>query len=230
MAQEDKKTTDFIENPEAIQEQIDKTSQFAQSNKEIITGVIVAILVAVGGAFLYQSYQADNEKEAQLELFPAVFYLEKDSVEKALQGDGGNMTIGLQAITEEYSSTKASTISQVYLGINKLKEGKFDEAIEIFEDFSADDYLLQSRVYSLIGDAYMEKGEYSNAISKYQKAISRYQNAQFTPIYLRKLALAQELNGDLDGAKESYQQIVDGFDESREKIYAEKMLTKLNAK
>lgn len=227
MAQEDKKTTDFIENPEAIQEQIDKTSQFAQSNKEIITGVIVAILVVVGGAFLYQSYQADNEKEAQLELFPAVFYMEKDSVEKALQGDGGNMTIGLEALSEDYSGTKAANISKVYMGINQMKQGNFDEAIEILEGFSADDYLLQSRIYSLIGDAYMEKEDYSSAISNYENAVSRYENSQFTPIYLRKLALAQELSGDLEGAKASYQKIVDDFDESREKVYAQKMLTKL---
>lgn len=231
MAQEEnKRTTDFIESPEIIQEQIDKTSQFAQSNKEMIVGVLVAILIIVAGAFWYKFNQEEEEKEAQLELFPAVFYLEKDSTEKAIQGDGGNMTIGLEAITDDYSGTKAANLSKIYLGMNKLKNGKFDEAIDLFEDFSADDYLLQSRVYSLIADAYMEKEDYGSAIENYKKAVSRYENTEFTPIYLRKLALAQEIKGDKTGAIASYQKIIDDFEKSKQRNYARKMITKLGTK
>ena len=228
MAKKDEnKATEFIENPEALQEQLDKTSDFAQQNREIILGVIVGILAVVGGAFWYSTYQEDNENEAQQELFPAVFYFEKDSLGKALQGDGDNTTIGLEAVADEYSGTKAGNLANVYIGVAKLKEGQFDQAIDILSNFSADDYLLQSRVHSLIGDAYMEKEQYGDAISYYQKAVGRYENEQFTPIYLRKLALAQELSGDTQGATTSYQKIADDFKESNEFVYAKKMLTKL---
>ncbi|SFE40135.1 tetratricopeptide repeat protein [Thermoflexibacter ruber] len=221
---------EIFESAEALQSRLSKTEEFAKNNQKLLAGVGIGIVVIVLGIILYQWNIQSRNAEAQKELFPAQFYFEKDSIRKALKGDNANTTIGLEAIAEEYGSTKAGKLANFYIGIAKLKEGKYDEAIEALENFNPGDLLLQARVYSLIGDAYMEKNDFVNAISYYKKASNYNPNEYFTPIYMSKLALAQEQNKDLEGARETYKRIVDEFEQSSEKANAQKRLAMLDQK
>lgn len=218
---------EFIESAEALQQGISKTEEFAKRNQKIVFGAGVGIVLVVAAALFFQWNNAQQNEKAQKELFPAQFYLEKDSVKKALKGDNANTTIGLEAVADEYSGTKGGDLAKFYIGIQKLKDGKFDEAISNLESFNPNDLLLQARVYSLIGDAYMEKNDFGNAISYYKKASENNPNEFFTPTYMSKLGLAQELNKDLSGAAETYKKIIDEFGESSEKANAQKKLAKL---
>ncbi len=219
---------EIFESAEVLQQGLSKTEQFAKNNQKLVLGIGVGILVIVAGILLFQWNNETKNAEAQKELFPAQFYLEKDSTRKALAGDNGNTTIGLTAITEDFGSTKAGGLAKFYVGVAKLKEGKFDEAISNLEGCNPNDLLLQARVYSLIGDAYMEKSDLGNAISYYKKAANYNVNELFTPIYMSKLALAQELNKDLAGASETYNRIINDFEESSEKANAQKKLAKID--
>lgn len=221
---------EIFESAEALQSRLSKTEEFAKNNQKLLVGVGIGIVVIVLGIILYQWNIQSRNAEAQKELFPAQFYFEKDSIKKALKGDNANTTIGLEAIAEEYGSTKAGKLANFYIGVAKLKEGKYDEAIEALENFNPSDLLLQARVYSLIGDAYMEKNDFANAISFYEKASNYNPNEYFTPIYMSKLALAQEQNKDLEGARETYKRIIDEFEQSSEKANAQKRLAMLEQK
>jgi tetratricopeptide (TPR) repeat protein len=218
----------LLENPEALQDSLSKTEEFAKKNQEKILIGVVALLALVGGAFWYNWYSTENEEEAQNELFPAVNYIEKDSVNKAIVGDNGNTTIGLNGIMDNFGSTKAANLSNFYIGVSKMREGKFDEAIASLEKFSANDLLLQGRVYALLGDCYMEKDELSKAIDNYKKAVDYKPNEQFTPTYMLKLGLAYELNKDLKSAGETYKGLMDKFKDAKEEYtQAEKSLAKV---
>ncbi len=221
---------EIFESAEALQSRLSKTEEFAKNNQKLLIGVGIGIVVVVLGIIFYQWSLQSRNAEAQKELFPAQFYFEKDSIRKALKGDNANTTIGLEAIAEEYGSTKAGKLANFYIGVAKLKEGKYDEAIEALENFNPDDLLLQARVYSLIGDAYMEKNDFANAISYYKKASNYNPNEYFTPIYMSKLALAQEQSKDLEGARETYKRIVEEFEQSSEKANAQKKLAMLDQK
>lgn len=217
----------IFESAEALQQGLSKTEEFAKSNQKLVVGAGIALLVAIVGVIFFQWNNESKNAQAQKELFPAQFYFEKDSIKKALQGDNSNTTIGLEAIADEFGGSKGGDLAKFYIGVAKLKEGKFDEAIEQLESFNPNDLLLQARVYSLIGDAYMEKNDLGNAISFYRKASDYNANEFFTPAYMAKLALAQELNKDLSGAADTYKRIVDEFEESAEKANAQKKLAKL---
>lgn len=216
MAKTDKKdenqNLEFLESSEAIQEQLSKGESFARKNINIIIGVAAAIAVGVGGFWFYNYNIQQQNATAQLELFPAQFYFEKDSLNKALVGDN-NTTSGFENIAGEYGATPAGNIAHFYAGTAYLKKGQFDEAIAELKEFSADDLFVQARAYSLIGDAYMEKESYSEAISYYNKAADYKPNDYFTPVYLEKLALALELSNDYQGAHEAYKRITDEFKE-----------------
>jgi TolA-binding protein len=182
------------------------------NNQNIIYLVLAGIVVLVGGVFGGKWYLDTQNQEAQVQLFPAVYYLESDSLNKALNGDGNNL--GLVEIADQYGWTKAGNLAKFYAGVTFLRTGKVDDAIEYLDGFSSSDLLLQARVYSLLGDAYTEKGDNDEAANYYKKASDYKPNKEFTPIYLMKLGLAYELSQDFASAKETYDRVINDYPES----------------
>lgn len=215
MAKRKKKQEDsgveIIENPDVLAH---KAEEFFSNkrNKNLVFGIGGAIALIIAVFVIYRYYITNQNLEAQEEMFQAIYYFEGDSLGRALNGDGNNY--GFLDIIDYYGGTDAANLSQFYAGSIYIKLGDFESAIRYLNEFSSSDILLQARAYSLIGDAYMELDDFENA-SEYFKMASDYKpNKEFTPLYLKKLAIAQEQQGDLDGAAKSYSRIVDDFYES----------------
>lgn len=200
---------DLFENPEAIAEQLSRTEQFIEKNKTIVSVVVGIIVVAIVG-YMFSSYYIKGQNDnAQRDMFQAVYYFEADSLGKALNGDGNNY--GFLEIISEYGMTDAANMANYYAGATYLKLGDFENAVRYLSDFSASDYVIQARAYSLIADAQMELGKFGEAATNYEKAADYNANKQFSPTYLVKAAIANEQAGDLSAAKDNYQTIVDDF-------------------
>lgn len=218
---------DFIENPDVLAEQLSKTEDFVQRNRNLVLGVLIAIIVGVGGYLGYRYYLQGQNEIAQKDMFQAIFYFEQDSLDKALNGDGLNF--GMLQIIEDYGSTKAGNLARFYAGASYLKKGEFEAAIEQLQKFKSSDLLVQARAYSLIGDAYMELGNYSDAVSQYQKAADYKPNKEFTPYYLLKLAAAYEKQSNYDLAVAACQEIIDDYYGSAQYQDARKHKARLEA-
>lgn len=216
---------DLVEKPEALQEKLTEAQFWAEKYKNAIIGAGIAVILVVAGGLFYSVQQEKQDKIAQAELSQAIFLLEKDSVDKALAGDG-NFTKGFEKIASEYSG-KAGKLANFYAGVAYMKKGDYDKAIAALDKFSADDMAVQARAYSLIGDAYVEKKDYAKAISYFEKAVSYKENKQFTPAYMVKLALAQEAAGNKAAALKTFQQIDEKFPESPEAAEAKKSVATL---
>lgn len=202
---------DILEDPDVL---AGKAEEFFNNkrNKNLVFGIggVLAVLVL---AFVgYKYYITNQNAEAQKEMFQAVYYFEADSLGKALNGDGINF--GFLDIIEDYTGTDAANLSSFYAGATYMKLGDFSSAIRYLEDFSSSDYLLQARAYSLIGDASMELGDFSAAVSAYESAVGYKPNKEFTPIYLNKLAIAQESAGEFSEAAAAYDQIIEEYGNS----------------
>jgi predicted negative regulator of RcsB-dependent stress response len=221
----DKEQDSIMENPEVLQEKLIKTEDFLEKNKNVVIGAAVAIVLVIAGVFGYSSYIKSQDDEAQKEMFQAVYYFEADSLNKALKGDGNNR--GLLDIIDDYGRTKAGNLAKFYVGNIYLKQAKYQEAADILKDFSASDILIQARAYSLAGDAYMELGDKSEAIRYYKKAIDHRPNKYYTPRYMMKLALAQELNDDAQAALATYTQLLEKYFDAAEANDAKKFKAKL---
>ncbi len=207
---------DYIENPEALAGQIVKVESAFYKNRKlllIVGGVVLAAVVLFGA---YRFYIDGQERIAQNALANAIYDYEADSLQKALKGSGGNE--GLLSISEGYKGTDASNIASFLAGAALLKDGKFDEAITQLKSFSSSDYLVQARAYSLIGDAYMEKNQASEAISYYSKAAGYKSNSFFSPNYMIKLGIAYEKNNQPEQAIKTYKDIIEKFPLSGEAV------------
>lgn len=217
---------EILEDPNAI---VDKANEFFSSkrNKTMVFGIGGILALLIVGFAGYNYYITNQNQTAQEELFQAQFYFDADSLGLALNGDGNSY--GFLEIMDEFPGTKAANLSNFYAGASYLKLGDFDGAIRFLKAFSSDDYLLQGRAYSLIGDAYMEMDDFGNAISFYEKAVGYKKNDSFTPIYLKKLAVAQEQNSNLSASASTYDRIVKDYPTSAEIHDAKKQKARLEA-
>ncbi|WP_421763822.1 tetratricopeptide repeat protein [Ekhidna sp.] len=217
---------EILEDPNAI---VEKANEFFSNkrNKAMVFGIGGVLALLIVGFAGYNYYITNQNQTAQEELFQAQFYFDADSLGLALNGDGNSY--GFLEIMDEFPGTKAANLANFYAGASYLKLGDFDGAIRHLKEFSSDDYLLQGRAYSLIGDSYMEMDDFSNAISFYNKAVDYKENESFTPIYLKKLAIAQEQNGDLTAAASTYSVIINDYPNSAQIHDAKKQKARLEA-
>lgn len=199
---------EILEDPDVL---ANKAEEFFNNkrNKNLVFGIGGVIAAVIAGFLIYKVYISNQNQEAQQEMFQAVYYFEADSLGKALNGDGINY--GFLDIMDTYSGTDAANLASFYAGASYMKLGDYSSAIRNLEGFSSSDYLVQARAYALVGDANMELENYAAAVDAYEQAADYMPNDQFTPIYLLKLAVAQEANGNFDGAADAYAKIVDEF-------------------
>ncbi len=202
---------EVLEDPNAI---VEKANEFFDNKRNrtivfAVAGLLATVIIAIVG---YNYYITEQNNTAQEEIFQAQFYFEADSLGLALNGDGNSY--GFLEIIAEFPGTKTANLANFYAGASYLKLKDFDGSIRHLKEFSSSDYLVQSRAYSLIGDAYMEQDDFSNAEVYYEKAATYKANKFFSPVYLVKLAIARENGGDLKGAVDAYQVIIDEYPKS----------------
>jgi TolA-binding protein len=228
MAKKETKKSDqneLIENPEVIAEKLVPGEDFLKSNSKIFAGILAVAVVLIGGILFFQyNTQKQNEK-AQAEMFQAVYFFEQDSVDFALNGDGINK--GFLNIIESYPRTDAANLAHFYTGSIYLSQKKFEDALTHLEEFSTDDYLVQAKAYSLVGDANLELGKTEEAIAQYTKAARTNENKYMSPKYLAKLAVAQEEAGKIEDAIKTYAEIEEKYYESFEFAAARKHKARL---
>ncbi|OFY62625.1 MAG: hypothetical protein A3H98_04935 [Bacteroidetes bacterium RIFCSPLOWO2_02_FULL_36_8] len=212
---------------ESLSEKFGKVESYFEQNKNVLYGVLGGIAAIILIYFGYKYYINEQNNEGQISMFQAIYYMERDSLKKALDGDGSNL--GFIDIAADYSGTKAGNLANFYAGAAYLKMGKFQEAIEYLENFSSSDWIVQSRAFALIGDANIELGNSDDAAEYYLKAANRKPNKIYTPKYLMKAAFAYELQKDYQSALAMYQRIKAEFDETQEANEVEKYIARAEA-
>jgi len=213
------------DNFEQIEEVLTSSEQFIEKHQKQLSIFAVAIIVVVAGFMGYHKfYQAPLENEAIEQVAGAQLYFSRDSFKLALNGDGNKL--GFAEISNEYNSTKIGNTAKAYAGVCCLKLGKFDEAIKFLKGFSSDDLIVSQLAISNLGDAYMEKGDYSEAASYYEKASSDNSNEFTTPIFLMKAGNAYEMSKDFKTAIKVYERVQSEFAKSMEARDIEKYITR----
>ncbi len=207
-----------------IQGVYSKADSFLHNNKNVIYGVIAAIVLVVAGVFGYNYYQSGQNDEAAELIWKAEYYFEVDSLDKAIKGDGAY--VGFENIASSYSGTKTGNLAEYYLGICYLQKGEFQNAIDHLQKCDLDDQVVGAIAKGSIGDAYVELGNTEEGIKYFEKAVSHSDNNFTSPIYLLKAGLAYEKLSNYNKALELYTNIKDKYPNSVEGRDIEKYIAK----
>ncbi len=155
----------------------------ANSKRIIIIGSVV--ILAIGSYLGYKYiYKLPREQKASDLIFPAeklfskmagIGSYNKDSVNLVLNGGNleGTAVTGMLKIISNYSGTPSANRAEYITGACYLQLKDFDKAIKHLKEFDGNGAdQIQSKAYILLGDAYSEKKNTSEALSYYKKAAS----------------------------------------------------------
>ncbi|MCC6281723.1 MAG: tetratricopeptide repeat protein [Saprospiraceae bacterium] len=174
--------------------------------KELLYALGAVAAVAVGW-WLYKSMiVAPKQQEAVASMWQAQNMFERDSFRLALDGPGGGFD-GFVALADKYSGTPAGNTANYYAGVSYLQLGEFDNAIQYLEKYDAEGTLLPAVKYGALADAYSEKKDYAKALDLYEKASEATDNEVLSSLYLKRLGMLYEYQGNKEEAVKVYERL-----------------------
>jgi len=186
---------------------------FYETNKKTISTVTTIIVVIVAGYFGYTKlYKGPAEEKAATALSFPQLYLQVDSLNMAMNGDGKNP--GFTKIAKKFDGTAAGNLAHYYEGVCYMKMGDYQNAIKSLKDFNGKGTMVGNMADGLLGQAYMESGNNAQAIESFKKATSDKDDALVTPMYLYELGLAYEASNNANDAKAAFKRIRDEYPKS----------------
>jgi tetratricopeptide (TPR) repeat protein len=208
-----------------VEETLTRTEQFLEENYRPLLIGLVIVVVLVGLFWLGKIYLGKRNVEAQAQIYQAQKYLEIDSINLALNGDGNYL--GFLDIAKDYKFTNTGNLARYGAGICYLHLGNYEEAIDFLNKYSKKDKVIGSIAIGATGDAYVELGDIEKGISKYLEAARFAENSFNTPLFLMKAAELYEMTGKYSDALKIYQQIKDEYPESTEGSTIEKYIARV---
>lgn len=216
------------ENPQTIsnvEQTLTRTEHFLEENYKTLLiglGVIVAL---VGIVWLGKLYLNKRNDEAQSQIYQAEKYLEMDSLDLALNGDGNYL--GFLDIAKDYKFTNTGNLARYSAGICYLHLGEYQQAIDFLNKYSKKDKVLGSLAIGATGDAYVELGDVDKGVAKYVEAADFAKNSFNTPLFLMKAGEIYELNGKYSEALKVYERIENEYPLSTEGTTIEKHIARV---
>lgn len=184
-----------------------KAEDFFERNQVAVLGTLGAIVLLIGGLFVYQNvYKKPRNEKAMAQMYQAQFQFERDSFALALDNPGGGYD-GFLDVIDNYSGTKAANLANYYAGVCYLHLGRYEAAIEFLNDFKPAGEVTPIMKHGTLGDAYSELENWDKALHHYEQASKVEQNDYLTPYYLKKLGLLYERQGDQKKAYAAYERI-----------------------
>jgi tetratricopeptide (TPR) repeat protein len=201
-----------------VEEAYSRTERFVDQNRKPLLYGVGGVVVVVLGLLGYRYFVAlPAEERAEEAIWRAENYVELDSMDLAVNGDG--FSAGLIEVLEQHSGTKAASRAAYRLGIYYRSMGQYDEAIDAFEQVDLGDDVVQAMAEGGAGDCHVEKGDFENAAKAFDRAISIGESGNardvIVPMYLYKSALVKLELGDAAGAKSDLETIVEEYPTSQ---------------
>lgn len=207
-----------------LDESASRSEQWVARNQNYILGIIGVIAIGVLGYLAYNQFITKPKiASAANELFYPQQYFdqalnsatEKDSLYN-LALNGGEGKYGFLDIIDEYKGTPAANLGNYYAGMSYLHMQQYDEAIRYLEQFSSNDAMLGPLALGGIGDAFMQLGQATDAISYYEKAINHNENDYTTPRFLYKAGVTALELGDSNKALQYFERVKEDYSTSTE--------------
>lgn len=196
-------------------ETISSSEAFMLKYKKHIAIAVVALIVLVAGFFLYKNYvSAPRQEKASTELAKGQELFGMQQFEKALNGDGATFS-GFIKLANDYSSTDAGNLANLYAGLCYANLNKWNEAVKYLDSYSpGNDAMVSPAAIAALGNAYAHVGKIDEAIKALKKAADKADsksedgaNNSLSPTFLLQAGQLLESQNKKADALKIYQDI-----------------------
>ncbi len=196
---------DNVKNAPELEQEVTKTEAFFEKNKKAIIYGVVFIIAIIAGYILCDTYYLKpRANEANTELAKSQQLFDEQQYDKALAG--------FQKVADEYGSTDAANLAQLYIGICQANLGKWQEAVDALESFSGkDDQMISPAAEGALGNAYANLNQLDKAVEHLKKAAKMADNNTLSPVYLIQAGEILESQGKKSEALQLYQQVKEQY-------------------
>ena len=216
------------ERLESIETTLSNTELFIEKNQKAIIIILAVLIVAVLAFFGVKKYYLEpREKDAQVAIYHAEQYFEKDNFASALNGDGNYL--GFINVIDEFGGTKTANLAKYYAGVCYLNTGDYNNAIKYLKEFKGKDVIVTSLALGAMADAYMELDNVAEDAKCYESAALKSENGFTSPMYLLRAGMAYEMAGNYQKAIEVYKKIKADYPNSNEGFSIEKYIARAQA-
>ena len=212
-----KKKEQFAKQEEQLQEvneALTGAGKWIEENSNLLSWIVAGIAIVVRAVIAINQYVIKPKAlEASNENAKAAAYFMAGDYDKALLGDDAEC-IGFAAIADEYSNQQGE-LAALYAGICYFEKGEFEDAAKYLKKFSADDLNIDPAASQLLGDAYVELGEYAKAAKAFESA-AESGNDLIAPMSLKKAGLVYLHEGQNAKALKVFKAIKENYPSSSE--------------
>ena len=206
------KTTNQQQAAPTMEETLNQSEAFFLKYKKAIIGVVIALVVIIAGVVLYKTYvSGPKEIKASTAIAKGQEYFAANNFEMALNGDSASFK-GFAKLADEYSSTAAGNLANLYVGLCYAKLDKWEDAVKYLEKYDgADDQMISPAAEGALGNAYAHLNQLDNAVSHLKKAAEKADNNSLSPTFLIQAGEILESQGKNDEALKLYQTVKEKY-------------------
>jgi len=151
-----------------------EATNWYQQNKKTVNGVLTGVVVLAIVVVAYLNNVNSNNLKATSELGKISSYYDQGKYDVAINGNLQENVRGLQAIVDDYGSTKAGEMATFYLANCYYAQANYEKALQYFLDVDVSDELVSSSAISGAAACYEAQANYEKAASMYEKAAFKY--------------------------------------------------------
>ena len=205
-------TTNQQQAPQTMEQSLNQSEAFFLKYKNAVIAAIVAIVVIIGGTVLYKTYvSGPKEIKASTAIAKGQELFMAGDYQKALTGDSANFK-GFVKLADEYSSTAAGNLANLYAGLCSAKLNKWEDAAKYLENFDgADDQMISPAAEGALGNVYAHLNQLDKAVSHLKKAAEKADNNSLSPTFLIQAGEILESQGKNDEALKLYQTVKEKY-------------------
>ena len=205
-------TTNQQQAAPTMEQTMNQSEAFFLKYKKAIITVVVALIVIIVGAVLYKTYIAEpREQQASTAIARGQQYFEMGLFQQALEGDSTGYK-GFAKLADEYSTTAAGNLANLYAGLCNAQLGKWEAAVKFLEAYDlSEDAMVSPAAMGALGNAYAHLNQLDKAVSTLKKAAEKADNNSLSPTFLIQAGQILESQGKNDEALKLYQTVKEKY-------------------